>query len=133
MLLAGLWAANLMKSGRLAMLDQGGMDSHPNATLNITIVTFPVRVGCMILWICIGCALTRLKERIGRSAVDRFLGIVANDFVARSVLGTGAAGAEEGDVTASHGNTTAGASDRNAVAVHVRDVDARAIALRRAE
>lgn len=115
------------------MLDQGGIDSHPDAALNITIVTFPVRVGCMILWICIGCALTRLKERIRRSAVDRFLGIVANDFVARSVLRTGAASAEEGDVTASHGNTTAGASDGNAVAVHVRDVNARAIALGRAE
>lgn len=115
------------------MLDQGGMVSHPNAALNITIVTFPVRVGCMILWICIGCALTRLKERIRRSAVDRFLGIVANDFVSRSVLRTGAAGAEEGDGTTSHRNTTAGASDRNTVAVHVRDVDTRTIALRRLE
>lgn len=119
MLLAGLWAANLVEGGRLAMLDQRCVDTHPDTALNITTVTLPVRVRSMIIWICVGGALTRLEERIRWSAIDQYLGIVANDFVARSVLRAGAAGAEEGNIAARHGYTAAGTSDRNTIAVDV--------------
>ena len=87
----------------------------------------------MIVWISVCRALAWLEERIRWSVTDRPLRIVADDLVARSRLRTGAALKKEWNITASHRNATAGASDRNAVAIDIRDVNTRTIVLRRAE
>lgn len=88
----------------------------------------------MIVGVSEGCALARLEKRVGGTVRDVHLRVVAEETIAAGTLArAGAAGAEEGDVAAGHGNAAAGADDGDAVAVDVRHVEARAVALRGVE
>lgn len=88
----------------------------------------------MIVGVSEGCALARLEEGVGGTVRDVHLRVVAEEIIAaRGLARAGAAGAEEGDVAAGDGDAAAGADDRDAVAVDVRHVEARAVALRGVE
>lgn len=88
----------------------------------------PERVGRVIVGISVCCPLARLEEVVRWSIDDGFLGIVADDAIARALVLANATGAKEGDVAACDRNSRAGTGDGDAVTIDIRDIDTRAIA-----
>lgn len=107
--------------------------TYPHTTLDVTVVALPERIRSLVTWIGVGRPLTRLEEGIGRSIRNRRLRIVAEESVAGPWPGAGVTEAEKRKVAAGDCDATAGTYEGNAVAVHIGDIEAGAVALRRGE